>query len=96
MEQMNQIISLAMSKPRPKLLSDWVKEPVTEIVKFWQNDGEQSQAKEIGQGFEVPLGSIWLEPETKTQYKWTERWLGVKSNALAQRQIKGLGTNRLY
>lgn len=81
---------LAMSKPRPKLLSDWVKNPVTKIVKFWQEDGEESKPKEIGQGFEVPLGSIWIEPERKKCYKWIERWLVVKSNALAQRQIKGL------
>ncbi len=83
---------LAMSQPRPKLLSDWVKNPVTEIIKFWQQDGEESEAKEIGQGFEVSLGSIWVEPNTKTDYKWIERWLVVKSNALATRQIKGLHT----
>jgi transposase len=81
-----------MSKPRPKLLSDWVKNPVTEIVKFWQPLAEESEPKEVGQGFEVPLGSIWVEPETKTHYKWRERWLVVKSNALASRQIKGLRT----
>ena len=77
---------LAMTQPRPKLLSDWVKNPVTETIKFYLDDEE----KEIGQGFEVLLGSIWLEPTTKTDYKWMERWLVVKSNALATRQIKGL------
>ena len=83
---------LAMSKPRPKLLSDWVKNPVTEIIKFWQQEVEESEPKEVGQGFEVPLGSIWVEPDTKKSYQWEERWLVVKSNALAQRQIKGLHT----
>jgi transposase len=83
---------LAMSKPRPKLLSDWVKEPVREIIKFWQEEVEESEPKEVGQGFEVPLGSIWVEPDTKKSYQWEERWLVVKSNALAQRQIKGLHT----
>lgn len=81
---------LAMTQPRPKLLSDWVKNPVTEIIKFYLEDQEKSEQKEIGQGFEVPLGSIWVEPTTKTDYKWMERWLVVKSNALATRQIKGL------
>ncbi len=81
---------LAMTQPRPKLLSDWVKNPVTEIIKFCQEDREKSEPKEVGQGFEVPLGSIWVEPDTKTDYKWRERWLVVKSNALATRQIKGL------
>ena len=79
-------------QPRPKLLSDWVKEPVTEIIKFWQQEVEESEPKEVGQGFEVPLGSIWVEPDTKKSYQWEERWLVVKSNALAQRQIKGLHT----
>ena len=83
---------LAMSKPRPKLLSDWVKEPVREIIKFWQEEVEESEPTEVGQGFEVPLGSIWVEPDTKKSYQWEERWLVVKSNALAQRQIKGLHT----
>ncbi len=81
---------LAMTQPRPYLLLDWVKNPVTEIIKFWQQDGEESEPKEIGLGFEVPLGSIWVEPNTKTDYKWIERWLVVKSNPLATRQIKGL------
>jgi transposase len=83
---------LAMTKPRPKLLLDWVQNSVTEIIKFWQQDREESERKEIGQGFEVPLGSIWVEPQTKTDYKWIERWLVVKSNTLATRQIKGLHT----
>ncbi|MGV2390707.1 MAG UNVERIFIED_CONTAM: hypothetical protein LVR29_28395 [Microcystis novacekii LVE1205-3] len=48
--------------------------------------------KEIGSGFEVPLGSIWVDPESKKRYQWNERWLVVKSNALASRQIKGLGS----
>ena len=68
---------LAMSKPCPQLLSDWVNDPVTEIIKFWEADEEESEPKEIGQGFEVPLGSIWLEPETQKWYRWEERWLAI-------------------
>lgn len=41
-------------------------------------------------GFEVPLGNIWSEPKTEKIYQWEERWLVIKSNALASRQIKGL------
>ena len=86
---------LAMSQPRPKLLSDWVNNPVTEIIKFWQQEEKESEPKEIGLGFEVPLGSIWVEPETKKSHQWEERWLVVKSNALASRQIKGLHSRLL-
>jgi transposase len=46
---------LAMNQPRPKILSDWLKNPVTEIIKFGQQDVEESELKEVGQGFEVPL-----------------------------------------
>lgn len=38
------------------------------------------------------MGSIWVDPESKKRYQWNERWLVVKSNALASRQIKGLGS----
>ena len=84
-----------MSKPRPKLLSDWVNDPVTEIVTFWEQDEKESEPKEVGLGFEVPLGSMWVEPETQKCYQWEERWLVVKSNALVSRQIKSLHTRLL-
>ena len=85
---------LAMSKPRPKLLSDWINNPPSEIMKIRQQGEEESDQEEIGQGFEVPLGSIWTEAETQKCYRWEERWLGIKSNSLATRQIKSLH-NRL-
>ncbi|MGK7932618.1 MAG: hypothetical protein AB4041_14460 [Microcystaceae cyanobacterium] len=51
---------------------------------------DENLEKPHGNGFEVPLGSIWVEPESKKCYQWDERWLVIKSNALASRQIKGL------
>ncbi len=81
---------LAMTQPRPKLLADWVKNPPTEVIKIAEKDDGESEPLEIGNGFEVPLGNIWVEPETKKRYQWEERWLVIKSNALASRQIKGL------
>jgi transposase len=44
-----------MSQPRPKLLSDWVNNPVTEIIKFWQQM-EYSITKKISYD-KVYLGS---------------------------------------
>lgn len=33
-----------------------------------------------------------IDPQTEQQYQWQERWLVVKSNALAERQINTLET----
>ena len=85
---------LAMTQPRPKLLSDWVKNPPTEVIKIVSEDEEESFPLEIGSGFEIPLGNIWVEPKTEKKYQWDERWLVIKSNPLASRQIKSL-ENRL-
>lgn len=85
---------LAMNKPRPKLLADWVRNPPTEVIKIIEKDNRESPPEEIGLAFEVPLGNIWINSEMKKRYQWLERWLVVKSNALASRQIRGLD-NRL-
>ncbi len=78
-----------MNQPRPKLLANWVNNPPSEVVKILEKE-EGIEEKEIGSGFEVPLGSIWIDPESKKHYQWNERWLVIKSNPLASRQIKGL------
>ena len=85
---------LAMTQPRPKLLADWLENPMTEVIKIVEKNEEELEPLEVGLGFEVPLGNIWIDPESKKDYQWLERWLVVKSNALASRQIKGL-ENRL-
>ncbi|WP_287257366.1 hypothetical protein [Moorena sp. SIO4E2] len=85
---------LAMSQPRPKLLADWVNNPPTEVIKIVEKEQGKSPPEEIGLAFEVPLGNIWVNSETKKRYQWLERWLVVKSNALASRKIRGLD-NRL-
>lgn len=83
---------LAMTQPRPLLLADWVNNPPTEVLKIMEKDERESKSEEIGLGFEVPLGSIWVDPETEQKYQWEERWLVIKSNSLASRQIKSLET----
>jgi transposase len=42
------------------------------------------------QGFELSLGSLWQIPQTTRYYHWQERYLVIRSEALAQRQIQGL------
>jgi transposase len=86
---------LMMTQPRPKLLADWLNNPVTEMIKIVEKDERESEPRTIGLGFEVPLGNIWVEAETDKRYQWEERWLVVKSNSLASRQIKGLESRLL-
>ena len=80
---------LSMTGNRPKLLMDWVTNPVTTVTEIICPDAEPSE-EPVGQGFEVPLGSLWFDKETQTWHRWSERWLVVQSYALAHRQIKGL------
>jgi hypothetical protein len=61
---------LAMTQPRPLLLADWVNNPPTEVLKIMEKDERESKSEEIGLGFEVPLGSIWVDPETEQKYQW--------------------------
>jgi transposase len=86
---------LARTQPRPKLPADWPKNPPTEVIKIVEQDDRESEPLEIGSGVEVPSGNIWVEPENQKRYQWEERWLVIKSNALASRQIKGL-ESRLF
>ena len=78
-----------MTGHRPKLLLDWVTNPPTTVREIICPDAESSDGP-VGQGFEVPLGSLWFDKETQTWHHWSERWLVVQSYALAHRQIKGL------
>ncbi len=48
---------------------------------------EADSQSPIGQGFEVPLGSLWYDQESQQWYCWSERWLVVCSSALQQRQL---------
>ncbi|MGL6340666.1 MAG: IS1634 family transposase, partial [Waterburya sp.] len=80
---------LAMSQPRPKLLSQWIANSPTAVEKIYLNGEDDSEAP-IGEGFEVPLGSLWWEKENQQWCRWSERWLVVCSYALQQRQLKSL------
>lgn len=44
----------------------------------------------VGEGFEIPLGSLWLDANSQQWHRWSERWLAIRSHALAARQMKGL------
>ena len=82
---------LAMVKPRPHLLLQWVTNSPILVEEIYLNEDDDSEWP-IGEGFEVPLGSIWWEKENQQWYRWSERWLVVCSYALQQRQLKSLST----
>ena len=82
---------LGMSQPRPKLLLKWVANPPTAVEELHLNGSEESESA-IGEGFEVALGSLWLEKENQQWHRWSERWLVVCSYALQQRQLKSLSS----
>ena len=80
---------LAMTGNRPDILRAWVLNPPTPL----QNIFKPTQALvelPVCEGFEMPLGSIWQDPDTKQWHYWSERWLVIRSAAVAQRQIQGL------
>ncbi len=73
----------------PTLLESWVLNPPTplqEIRLVTQDPEEQA----IGVGFPMELGQLWQNPETEVDEHWLERYLVVRSDALAQRQKQRL------
>jgi transposase len=80
---------VAMSGHRPKLLRDWVFHPPTPVEDIFLPTQETTEAP-VGEGFEIHAGSLWLDPKNQQWHRWSERWLVIRSHALAARQIKGL------
>ncbi len=80
---------LAMTGHRPKLLLDWVSHPPTTVTNIFA-PGAKATDSALGQGFSLPLGSLWFDKQRQQWHRWSERWLVVQSYALAKRQIKGL------
>lgn len=80
---------VAMTPPRPKLLSDWITNPPTEVRQIFAPDAEETDPP-LGRGFEIPLGSLWFDPDKQEWHRWSQRWLAVCSYALRDRQLKGL------
>ena len=85
---------LAMTQPRPKILSDWIANPPTKSREIIAEEVEET-APPLGRGFEVPLGSLWFDSDSQKWHRWSERWLAVCSYALRERQLKGLSKRLL-
>ena len=73
----------------PALLKSWVLNPPTP----WQTIRLPHSAEDeprIGVGFEMELGKLQHDSEVTEAFHWSERYLVVRSDALAQRQQKSL------
>ena len=80
---------LAMTQPRPQIKSDWIANPPTKVREILPEEAEETDPP-LGIGFEVPLGSLWFDPDEQEWHRWSERWLAVCSYAQRERQLKGL------
>jgi transposase len=69
---------LAMTGHRPKLLWDWVSHPPTTVTEIFALEGKSTDSP-LGQGFELPLGSLWFDKKRQKWHRWSERWLVVQS-----------------
>lgn len=73
----------------PNLLRTWVLHPPAPLPEIrWPDSAVEEPS--IGVGFEMELGQLWQDPDTKQRYRWSERYLVVRSHALQQRQLQGL------
>jgi transposase len=73
----------------PALLKSWVLNPPTP----WQTIRLPHAAEDepsMGVGFEIELGKLQQGSEGAEAFHWSERYLVVRSDSLAQRQQKGL------
>lgn len=80
---------LPMTGQTPSVLKSWVLNPPQSKQEIRLPNSTESEAA-IGVGFEIELGKIEYNPEIQESFEWWERYLFVRSDALAQRQQKGL------
>ena len=73
----------------PKLLASWVLNPPYPWQALRRPDAAEAEPA-IGVGFEMTLGKLRPQSETDPAFHWIERYLVVRSDALAERQKTGL------
>lgn len=73
----------------PELLKSWVLNPPCPLQEIRLPDSAEDEPA-IGVGFEMELGKLRHKTETAPSFHWVERYLVVRSNALAQRHQKSL------
>lgn len=80
---------LPMTGHTPGLLKNWVLNPPTPWQEIRLPNSSESEPP-IGVGFEMALGKLEGEINKDKSYHWLERYLVVRSDALAERQQKSL------
>ena len=80
---------LPMTGHTPSLLKSWVLNPPTPCQEIRLPNLAESEPA-MGVGFEMELGKIEYDANTEESFQWWERYLVVRSHALAQRQQKSL------
>jgi transposase len=80
---------LPLTGQNPALLKQWVLDPPSASIDIRLPRQEEDEPA-VGKGFEVELGKFWLNPDTKKQVTWHERYLVTYSHILAVAQIRGL------
>ena len=73
----------------PMLLRQWVLNPPGRVQAI-SLPGQDPSEPAIGIGFEMELGQYWSDPESGDTHRWSERYLVVRSDALAKQQRQGL------
>lgn len=72
---------LAMTQPRPKLLSDWVKNSVTETIKFYRDNDEQVLQKKVEDILKTHRVSKYIEYEITKKISYDKVYIGHGSRS---------------
>ena len=80
---------LPMNGQNPLLLKQWVLNPPADSEEIRLPRLDETEPA-VGRGFEVELGKLWLNPETRQWVRWHERYLVVYSENFANSQLRGL------
>ena len=80
---------LPMTGQTPSLLKNWVLNSPTPWSEIRLPNSAESEPA-IGVGFEMEIGKIEYDSQTKELFHWLERYLLVRSDALSHRQQKSL------
>ena len=83
----NYCFPLPMTGHSPSLLKSWVLNPPSPWQELPLPNSTESEPA-MGVGFEMELGKIEYDSETQESFHWLERYLVVRSDALAHRQQK--------
>jgi transposase len=80
---------LPLTGQTPDRLKQWVLDPPAPLQDI-RLPKQADEAPPDCTGFEVSLGTFWQAAPDTYRYQWQERYLVIRAEALAQRQLQGL------